>query len=58
MSNAASDASRPRVTVVIPTLNEARNLPYVFPRLPDGLHEVIVVDGHSVDDTPSHSETP
>jgi glycosyltransferase involved in cell wall biosynthesis len=53
MSNAASDASRPRVTVVIPTLNEARNLPYVFPRLPDGLHEVIVVDGHSVDDTPA-----
>lgn len=53
MSNAASDASRPRVTVVIPTLNEARNLPHVFPRLPDGLHEVIVVDGHSVDDTPA-----
>jgi glycosyltransferase involved in cell wall biosynthesis len=53
MSNAASDASRPRVSVVIPTLNEARNLPHVFPRLPDGLHEVIVVDGHSVDDTPA-----
>jgi glycosyltransferase involved in cell wall biosynthesis len=37
--------------VVIPTLNEARNLPHVFARLPGGIHEVIVVDGHSVDDT-------
>lgn len=41
----------PRVSVVIPTLNEARNLPHVFSLLPAGLHEVIVVDGHSVDDT-------
>jgi hypothetical protein len=40
-----------RVSVVIPTLNEARNLPYVFGRLPLDAHEVIVVDGHSVDDT-------
>jgi glycosyltransferase involved in cell wall biosynthesis len=37
--------------VVIPALNEARNLPHVFARLPDGVHEVIVVDGHSIDDT-------
>ena len=43
----------PRVSVVIPTLNEARNLPHVFSRLPADLHEVIVVDGHSVDDTPN-----
>jgi glycosyltransferase involved in cell wall biosynthesis len=41
----------PKVSVVIPTLNEARNLPHVFAKLPDGLHEVIIVDGHSVDDT-------
>jgi glycosyltransferase involved in cell wall biosynthesis len=40
-----------RVSVVIPALNEGRNLPYVFARLPYGLHEVIVVDGHSTDDT-------
>jgi glycosyltransferase involved in cell wall biosynthesis len=44
-------AGWPRVSVVIPTLNEARNLPHVFARLPAGLHEVIVVDGHSVDGT-------
>ena len=40
-----------RVSVVIPTLNEARNLPHVLDRLPTDVHEVIVVDGHSVDDT-------
>lgn len=41
----------PTVSVVIPTLNEAPNLPHVFAELPDGLHEVIIVDGNSVDDT-------
>jgi glycosyltransferase involved in cell wall biosynthesis len=46
-----SDLSRPRVSVVLPTWNEAKNLPYVFSRMPENLHEVIVVDGHSVDDT-------
>ncbi|HEV2639117.1 MAG TPA: glycosyltransferase family 2 protein [Actinocrinis sp.] len=44
-------ASWPSVSVVIPTLNEARNLPHVFAQLPGGIHEVIIVDGHSVDDT-------
>src|SRR5215472_9910009 len=51
VSQASSNLSWPRVSVVVPTLNEARNLPYVFSRLPAGIHEVIVVDGHSVDDT-------
>jgi glycosyltransferase involved in cell wall biosynthesis len=37
--------------VVIPTLNEALNLPHVFARLPEDIHEVVIVDGHSVDDT-------
>ena len=41
----------PKVSVVIPTLNEARNLPHVFAKLPADLHEVIIVDGNSVDDT-------
>ncbi|WP_349261063.1 glycosyltransferase family 2 protein [Baekduia sp.] len=40
-----------RVSVVIPTLNEEENLPHVFARLPQGLHEVIVVDGRSTDQT-------
>lgn len=40
-----------RVSVVVAAMNEAENLPHVFARLPEGLHEVILVDGHSVDDT-------
>lgn len=47
----APSGFRPKITVIIPTLNEARNLPHVLPLLPQGLHEVIVVDGHSVDNT-------
>lgn len=48
---AGGSAPWPRVSVVVPTLNEARNLPAVFARMPGDVHEVIVVDGHSVDDT-------
>ena len=46
-----TDEPWPKVSVVIPTLNEARNLPHVFEKLPPTLHEVIIVDGHSMDDT-------
>ncbi|WP_432906147.1 glycosyltransferase family 2 protein [Micromonospora matsumotoense] len=42
---------RPSLTVVIPTRNEARNLPHVFARLPRDIDEVILVDGGSVDGT-------
>jgi glycosyltransferase involved in cell wall biosynthesis len=41
----------PQVSVVIPTLNEAKNLPHVFANLPDGIAEIVVVDGNSTDDT-------
>jgi len=41
----------PRVSVVIPAKNEARNLPHVFALIPRTVHEVILVDGHSVDGT-------
>ena len=44
-------ASMPTVSVVMPALNEAKNLPHVFALLPADLHELIVVDGHSVDQT-------
>jgi len=37
--------------VVIPCLNEERNLPYVFSRLPRDIAEVVLVDGGSVDAT-------
>ena len=41
----------PRVSVVIPARNEAPNLPIVLARLPADLFEVILVDGHSNDNT-------
>lgn len=40
----------PRVSVVVPARNEARNLEIVLPVLPVE-HEVVLVDGHSSDDT-------
>jgi glycosyltransferase involved in cell wall biosynthesis len=51
VSQASSYLPYPRVSVVVPTRNEAKNLPYVFSRMPADVHEVIVVDGDSVDDT-------
>ena len=41
----------PKVSFVVPTLNEAKNLPWLLPRIPDWAHEVIIVDGRSTDDT-------
>jgi glycosyltransferase involved in cell wall biosynthesis len=41
----------PSVSVVVPALNEARNIRYVFDRMPPDVHEVILVDGLSADDT-------
>lgn len=51
------EASRPpgrvgaTVSVVIPAMNEAKNLPKVLPHIPDWVDEVILVDGNSTDDT-------
>jgi glycosyltransferase involved in cell wall biosynthesis len=44
----------PRVTVVVPTRNEARNLEVVLPAIAavqPAVHEIVVVDGGSVDGT-------
>ena len=43
--------SRATVSVVIPTLNEARNVAEVLPRLPLGIDQVVLVDGGSDDGT-------
>jgi glycosyltransferase involved in cell wall biosynthesis len=43
--------SRATVSVVIPALNEARNIAEVMPRLPSGIDQVILVDGGSTDGT-------
>jgi glycosyltransferase involved in cell wall biosynthesis len=44
-------AISPTVSVVIPAMNEAENLPHVFATLPHWIHEIVLVDGHSTDDT-------
>ncbi len=44
-------AITPPVSVVIPAMNEAANLPHVFATLPSWIHEVVLVDGHSTDRT-------
>ncbi|MBA2720212.1 MAG: glycosyltransferase family 2 protein [Chloroflexi bacterium] len=46
-----SPAGGSRVSVVIPTLNEERNIGWVLEHLPPLLHEVILVDGRSRDRT-------
>jgi hypothetical protein len=51
MEDPPANVAPPRVSVVIPTLNEAANLPHVFAALPPDLFEVIVVDGRSSDGT-------
>jgi glucose-1-phosphate cytidylyltransferase len=45
------DSQYPTVSVVIPAKNEAKNLPFVLPRIPAWVHEVILVDGNSTDET-------
>ena len=44
-------AIMPSVSVVIPTKNEARNLEHVFGTIPAWVDEIVLVDGHSTDDT-------
>src|SRR5271157_1010689 len=41
----------PKISVVIPARNEAQNLVHVLPHIPSTVYEVILVDGHSTDDT-------
>jgi glycosyltransferase involved in cell wall biosynthesis len=46
-----SAAGAPRISVVIPALNEEKNLLYTLPRIPPWVDEIILVDGHSTDNT-------
>src|SRR5437879_5274135 len=39
------------ISVIIPARNEALNLPHVLPHIPAFVSEVILVDGHSTDNT-------
>ena len=47
----ANAIDRPSISVVIPTLDEADNLPHVLPAIPSYVDEVIIVDGRSTDNT-------
>jgi hypothetical protein len=40
-----------RISVVVPAMNEEHNVGHVLSRLPEDLHEVILVDGNSEDGT-------
>ncbi|MGA4995584.1 glycosyltransferase family 2 protein [Nonomuraea bangladeshensis] len=49
--NMQPSAASVSVTVIVPAMNEADNLPHVFATLPEWIDEVILVDGNSTDDT-------
>jgi glycosyltransferase involved in cell wall biosynthesis len=52
MSNNGRKAGQyPSMTVVIPTLDEEKNLPRILPKIPATVTEILIVDGHSRDDT-------
>lgn len=46
-----SSGEIPSVSLVIPTLNEEANLRHVLPLVPDWVTELVIVDGHSTDNT-------
>lgn len=45
------DTRKTKVSVVVPAMNEEKNIGHVLSELPEGLHEVILVDGNSKDNT-------
>jgi len=47
----------PRVSLVIPALNEAENLPFVLARIPPGVDEIVLVDGRVLFGSPGGSRT-
>jgi glycosyltransferase involved in cell wall biosynthesis len=44
-------APRPKVSVIVPALNEERNLSYVAAQMPADIDEIVFVDGGSKDNT-------
>ncbi|MHA7279378.1 glycosyltransferase family 2 protein [Arthrobacter sp. MDT2-2] len=50
-SKPATVPVRASISVVIPTLNEAQNIPWVLRRMPLYVDEVVLVDGRSTDNT-------
>jgi glycosyltransferase involved in cell wall biosynthesis len=50
-SGAFGRPTTPTISVIIPTFNEAENLPHVLPAIPPEIDELIIVDGLSTDQT-------
>jgi glycosyltransferase involved in cell wall biosynthesis len=50
-AHSEAPATGPRVSIVMPARNEARNLPHVFEKIPADVHEIIVIPGNSTDGT-------
>jgi glycosyltransferase involved in cell wall biosynthesis len=44
-------SEKPKITALICALNEEDNLRHVLPRIPNWVDEVLLVDGHSTDNT-------
>ncbi len=52
MGNNSEKANKsPKITVIIPILNEEKNLSHVLPKIPSLVDEILIVDGHSTDNT-------
>jgi glycosyltransferase involved in cell wall biosynthesis len=51
VSQMSDESGGMRISIVIPAHNEAQNLQYVLPQIPDWVHEVILVNDHSTDET-------
>ena len=49
-------SGKPRVTILICAFNERDNLPHVLPKIPEEVYEVLLVDGHSTDNTTAVAE--
>jgi glycosyltransferase involved in cell wall biosynthesis len=56
VSAASIHSYEPTISVVVPALNEAANLPHVLCDIPQDIHQLILVDGGSVDDTVAVAE--
>jgi glycosyltransferase involved in cell wall biosynthesis len=50
-------SDKPKVTALICALDEEDNLKHVIPRIPDWVDEVMLVDGHSTDNTVEVAKT-
>lgn len=52
LSNATSYKKKdPKITAIVFTLDEEQNLPYVLPKIPSWVDEVLMIDGNSTDNT-------